>query len=295
MTRFLALVMSCLFVASLGISEADARRFGGGGSSGNFSRQAAPAPQAPSRQASQPAQQRQQPAAAPQRSGFGGMLMGLAAGGLLAALFMGGAFEGIQAFDILLLLLIVGGVFLFLRSRRQQQPQTATAGGYHAPQSSPYAEPEQPVTPTTSAYASSQLLNSEAEAEPILYGAPDWFNESAFLEGARQHFIDLQAAWDANDLAKIEEYVTPELYQFLCEERQRETGVVKTEVRKLAAELTLIQQVEQRVELAVMFHGVMSESGSPDHLFCEIWHLVRDMQQDNAPWLIQGIEQVEQA
>lgn len=283
MTRFLALSMSFLFVFALGVSEADARRLGGGASSGTFSRQAAPSQPA---QAAQPRAQQQQaaPAAAGSRGGFGGMLMGLAAGGLLAALFFGGAFEGIQMFDILLLLLVAGGVFLFLRSRTQQR-QTAEAGAGYQRQAAGFD------VRTPSRFSSA--ADTQNHESDIQYGAPDWFDEQGFVERARQHFTDLQAAWDANDLSSIQEYVTPQLYKFLCEERARQPGFVQTQVRKLAAEVTNIQQIGSTVELAVMFHGVISETGSADAPFCEIWHLVRDMSETNAPWLIQGIEQVD--
>lgn len=294
MARFLALSMSCLFVFALGISEADARRMGGGSSSGTFSRQATPA-QSPA-QASQPRQQ-QQPgaaAAAGTRSGFGGMLMGLAAGGLLAALFMGGAFEGLQMFDIILMLLLVGGLIMFLRSRATRQAPAEVSANTNA-----YTRQNTNHEPFSAAASSS---NSESVASPvetvsatdnIRFGAPDWFDQEGFLQRARTHFLELQTAWDANDLERIREYVTPQLFKFLCEERARQPDEVRTEVRKLAAEVTNIQQIGDTVELAVMFHGVISETGSADALFCEIWHLIRDMSQEDAPWLVQGIEQVE--
>ncbi|MBE0507725.1 MAG: Tim44 domain-containing protein, partial [Marinospirillum sp.] len=253
MARFLALSMSCLFVFALGISEADARRMGGGASSGTFSRQASPPPaQTAPRQAAQP-QRQQQPAAASR--GFGGMLMGLAAGGLLAALFMGGAFEGLQMFDIILMLLIGGGLIMFLRSRATRQvPAEVAASGYQR-QNANYesVSTSEPVA---------EVADTDSTPDGIRFGAPDWFDEEGFLQRARTHFLELQAAWDANDLSGIQEYVTPQLYKFLCEERSRQPAVVKTEVRKLAAEVTNIQQIDQSVELAVMFHGVISESGS---------------------------------
>lgn len=283
MTRFLALSMGFLFVFALGISEADARRMGGGASSGTFSRQAAPSQPA---QAAQPrAQQQAAPVASGSRGGFGGMLMGLAAGGLLAALFFGGAFEGIQMFDILLLLLVAGGVFLFLRSRAQQHQPAEAAAGY---QRQAAGSDVRPPARFSSAAADTQEYDSDVQ-----YGAPDWFDEQGFITRARQHFTDLQAAWDANDLSRIQEYVTPQLYKFLCEERARQPAFVETQVRKLAVEVTNIQQIGSSVELAVMFHGVISETGSADAPFCEIWHLVRDMRETDAPWLIQGIEQVD--
>lgn len=295
MTRFLALGFSCLFVLALGISEADARRMGGGGSGGTFSRQASPpAQQQQQRQQSQQ-QQQQQGAAAASRGGLMGPLMGLAAGGLLAAMFFGGAFEGIQFFDILIVLLIGGALFLFLRSRVRQQPQTA-AGGVSSEneraspgvfRQAPDAGASKPVTGFDS------RVETQGSEPSIRYGAPDWFDEQGFVERAKAHFVDLQKAWDKNDFSKLEEFVTPQLYRFLQQERERQPGEVLTDVRKLAAEVTNIQQIGSTVELAVMFHGSISESGAPEAPFCEIWHLIRDLSEDDAPWLIQGIEQVE--
>ena len=309
MTRFFALGLSCLFVLALGISEADARRMGGGGSGGTFSRQASPpAQQQQQRQQSQQQQQQQQQqgAAGSSRGGLMGPLMGLAAGGLLAAMFFGGAFDGIQFFDILILLLIAGGIFLFLRSRKKSSPQPATPDGMMPPTQ----ERQMPEPPAASpsgarpqasgaaevdtAEAGAMETPPEASKEPeIRYGAPEWFDEQSFIARAKSHFIDLQKAWDANDFSLLEEFVTPQFYRFLQEERARQPGEVKTDVRKLAAEVSNIQQVGATVELAVMFHGIISESGAPEAPFCEIWHLIRDMSEENAPWLIQGIEQVE--
>lgn len=295
MARFFVLSLSCLFVMALGISEADARRMGGGNSGGTFSRQSNPPPQ--QQQSAQQQQQGQQQGAAASRGGLMGPLLGLAAGGLLAAMFFGGAFEGIQFFDILLVLLLVGGgIFLFLRLRKRQQPQPQLQGGGGVTLSKSGTSPDSSFEPHSphGAQAPASGAASETSAGPdIVRGAPEWFDEAGFLSRAKQHFIDLQAAWDANDFRTLEEFVTPQLYRFLQEERARQPGEVKTDVKKLAAEVSNIQQVGTTVELAVMFHGLISETGAPEAPFCEIWHLIRDMSQENPPWLIQGIEQVD--
>ncbi|SFC22399.1 Predicted lipid-binding transport protein, Tim44 family [Marinospirillum celere] len=290
MTRFLALGLSCMFVLALGISEADARRMGGGGSGGTFSRQASPpAQQQQQRQQTQQQQQGQQSAAVG-RGGLMGPLMGLAAGGLLAAMFFGGAFDGIQFFDILILLLIGAGVFMFLRSRAQRHQQQAQVAGSMQRSAPPSAYDQKSQAGFEAFDRSAASVSAEPE---IRFGAPDWFDEQGFLARAKQHFIDLQAAWDANDFRTLEEFVTPQLYRFLQEERARQPGEVKTDVKKLAVEVSNIQQIGDTVELAVMFHGIISESGAPEAPFCEIWHLIRDMSEEQSPWLIQGIEQVE--
>lgn len=287
MTRLVVFFTSFVFLLVLTTGEADARRFGGGGSKGTFSRQMS-SPKAPN-QASKPAAVSKNPAANTGRRGVGGMLMGLAAGGLLAAMFMGGAFEGIQMFDILLIVLVVGGILMFLRSRRmasEQQTQTAMGNIRSTNEEQPHFTPEA----TTTSYDSA----SSVQNDDVIYAAPDWFNEKAFLEGAKEHFLAIQKAWDANDLTTIKEYVTPQLYKFLQEERAAQQDQVETKVHKLAVEMTNIQQLPTGIiELAIMFHGIINEGEPTDSNFCEIWHLIRDMNQENSPWLIQGIEQVE--
>ncbi|NLW04088.1 MAG: TIM44-like domain-containing protein [Pseudomonadaceae bacterium] len=293
MTRLVVFFTSFIFLLVLGTGEADARRFGGGGSKGTFSRQASP-PKAPAQAAN-----KQAPANSPAATsgrGLGGMLMGLAAGGLLAALFMGGAFEGLQIFDIILIAVVAGGLIYFIRSRRKQQaesePQSAMSGFTRNTLDDIQQQPfNQPLNATSSNVTPKA---EAAEDSGIIYGTPTWFDEKTFLEGARSHFLDLQKAWDANDLSTIKEYVTPQLYKFLQEERATQVNHVETQVHKLAVEVTTIQQLPSKiVELAIMFHGVINEGEPTDSRFCEIWHLIRDMNQENAPWLIQGIEQVE--
>ncbi|GLR65190.1 Tim44 domain-containing protein [Marinospirillum insulare] len=289
MTRLAVFFTSFVFLLVLTTGEADARRFGGGGSKGTFSRQMT-SPKAPS-QASRPAAQPKSTVANARPGGMGGMFMGLAAGGLLAALFMGGAFEGIQLFDIILIMLVIGGVAMFMRSRRTlTQPEPQPVMGNHRSTST---QDIPNLTPTSSS-ASASGTNFDQDSADITYGAPDWFDEKTFLDGAKNHFIAIQKAWDANDLTTIKEYVTPQLYKFLQEERAAQTDHIETKVHKLAVEMTNIQQLSSGiVELAIMFHGVINEGEPTDSNFCEIWHLIRDMNLDNAPWLIQGIEQVE--
>lgn len=292
MIRLVVFFTSFVFLLVLGTGDADARRFGGGGSKGTFSRQMTAPAKAPRQAPNQQAKQTAPKSPATAGRGFGGVLMGLAAGGLLAALFMGGAFEGVQLFDIILIALVAGGVMYYLRSRRNHlQEQQASAGGGFTPNAN--QDQQEPFNNHFNTSKSNEEVTCNQE-EQIVLGAPDWFDEKTFLEGAREHFLNLQKAWDANDLSTIEEYVTPQLYKFLQEERAAQVNHVETQVHKLAVEITNIQQLPTKVvELAIMFHGVINEGEPTDSRFCEIWHLIRDMNQDNAPWLIQGIEQVE--
>ena len=122
MKKILTLLTLAVFSFGLAAFDAEAKRFGGGQSMGkqreSMSQQAAPQPgQTPSAAPGA--------AARPGGNKWLGPLAGLAAGGLLAALFMGGAFEGINMMDVLMLAALIGGVFFvvrMLRKPRQEHP-----------------------------------------------------------------------------------------------------------------------------------------------------------------------------
>ncbi|WP_313486706.1 Tim44 domain-containing protein, partial [Stutzerimonas kunmingensis] len=198
---FMALCISLTFAL-----DAHAKRFGGGKSFGS-------APSHQTRQAPQQTQAapnqagRQTPAAASGASRWLGPLAGLAAGGLLASMFMGDGFEGIQFMDILIFGLIAFLLFRFLAARRRQQ-QPAMAG--HAPM-----QRDMPQQPSTSIFGGSA---APVAATPVI-NAPAWFNEQSFVAAAREHFLSLQQHWDANEMDKISEFVTPQLLSFLKQER----------------------------------------------------------------------------
>ena len=204
MQRFLTIALA-LFLGLTFSIDADARRFGGGKSFGSMKhRQAQQQQRQPQQKTDR--QTGKQTGAAAARPGLGGMLMGLAAGGLLASLFMGGAFEGLQFMDILIFGLIGFVIYKLLASRRRQIPQAAAAGG--------------PAMQREAHDVQQDIFGSAAPAasQPVI-NAPAWFNESNFLQAAESHFNALQEHWDANEMDKIAEYVTPEMLTFLTNER----------------------------------------------------------------------------
>ncbi|WP_162299720.1 Tim44 domain-containing protein [Marinospirillum perlucidum] len=279
MTRFLALSLSCLLIFFAWAQEADARRFGGGVSSGLFSRQAKSSPP-PTRQETPAVNQAGKSTA--RNRGLAGPLMGLAAGGLLASLFFGGGFEGMQGLDWILILLLGWFAFSLMRRRRAQSlsPAGASVPGQ------PFAEKNLFDTAPGSSVQQASYSQSRQEYPP-------GFDQAGFLSRAKRYFVDLQQAWDNRDFSLIEEFVTPALFRFLQEERSRQPGQTRTRVGKLDAEILLMQPVGNSYEVAVRFTGSISEEGAPEQPFCEIWHLTRDWSQPSAPWLIQGIEQAE--
>ena len=271
---FMALCISLTFAL-----DAHAKRFGGGKSFGS-------APSHQTRQAPQQTQAapnqagRQTPAAASGASRWLGPLAGLAAGGLLASMFMGDGFEGIQFMDILIFGLIAFLLFRFLAARRRQQ-QPAMAG--HAPM-----QREMPQQPATSIFGGSA---APAAAAPVI-NAPAWFNEQSFVAAAREHFLSLQQHWDANEMDKIAEFVTPQLLGFLKQERAEIGDAYQsTYIDDLQIQLDGVDDDAEKTTATLTFTGVAKTSrfdqGEP---FSESWRMERT-QGENQPWLVAGIRQ----
>jgi predicted lipid-binding transport protein (Tim44 family) len=260
--------------------DADARRFGGGRSIGkqspSFSRQATP----PSRpQQAAPARSAQQP-----RSGMGRWLGPMLAGGLLGALFFGGAFEGIQFMDILIIVaLVAGGFFLFRMMRRKAAaPGSAHAHHYAAAGPGGFRTPD----------IGSGLPGGGA-AQPQ-QPAPSWFDEQRFVAAAKKHFVGLQKAWDSGDMEEIRETVTPDLFEELTRER-RALGSERqyTEVARLDAELAGTAYEGDVFIASVRYNALIKEdpNGRPEPV-TEVWHIQRSVNDPKANWYVAGIQQV---
>ncbi|MCQ2033376.1 Tim44 domain-containing protein [Stutzerimonas kunmingensis] len=271
---FMALCISLTFAL-----DAHAKRFGGGKSFGS-------APSHQTRQAPQQTQAapnqagRQTPAAASGASRWLGPLAGLAAGGLLASMFMGDGFEGIQFMDILIFGVIAFLLFRFLAARRRQQ-QPAMAG--HAPM-----QRDMPQQPATSIFGGSA---APVAAAPVI-NAPVWFNEQSFVAAAREHFLSLQQHWDANEMDKISEFVTPQLLGFLKQERAEIGDAYQsTYIDDLQIQLDGVDDDAEKTTATLTFTGTAKTSrfdqGEP---FSESWRMER-AQGENQPWLVAGIRQ----
>ena len=277
MQRFLTIALALFLSFSFSL-DAEARRFGGGKSFGGMKQR--PAQQ---QQQQKPAAPAKQPAAAgakPAMGGIGGMLMGLAAGGLLASLFMGGAFEGLQIMDMLIFAVIGFVIFKLIASRRRQMPQAATAGG--------------PAMQREAHSPAQNIFGSTAPAAAVkpAINAPAWFNESSFLQAAEGHFNSLQQHWDANEMEQIAEFVTPEMLTFLTNERSSlGEGMQSTYIDDLSVELDSVEEESAITVATLTFHGVAKTSRfDQGESFSESWRMERQ-HGENQPWLIAGIRQ----
>ena len=199
-------------------------------------------------------------------------------------MFMGDGFEGLQIMDFLIFGLIAFLIFRFLAARRaQQQPQAATAGA-------PYQR-EMPNASNAPAAGSNIFGARLASAAPVI-NAPAWFNEQSFIAAGREHFMNLQQHWDANEMDKIAEFVTPQLLGFLKQERAEIGDAYQsTYIDDLQIQLDGVDDNAEKTTATLTFSGVAKTSrfdqGEP---FSESWRMER-VQGENQPWLVAGIRQ----
>ncbi|WP_375740745.1 Tim44 domain-containing protein [Pseudomonas boanensis] len=282
MRRFLSIALALCVGLTLSLDINAAKRMGGGKSFGSApthqTRQAQPA-QAPNA-ATAPAAGRQ-PAAASGASRWLGPLAGIAAGGLLASMFMGDGFEGMQIFDFLIIGLIAFLLFRFLAARkRQQQGHPAVAG--HAPFQREMPQQQAPIFGSTA---------PAAQPTPA-FNAPSWFNEQRFIEAGREHFMALQQHWDAAEMDKISEFVTPQMLSFLKEERASLGDAYQsTYIDNLQVQLDGIDELGDKTVATLTFNGISKSSRfDQGEGFSESWRMER-VHGDNQPWLLAGIRQ----
>ncbi len=299
MKHFLIALLGFAVIGAAVLPEdAEARRFGGGRSLGKqytTPRQATPAQATPQRaDAAQSGRQAAPGAAGARPSGASrwlGPLAGLAAGGLLASLFFGDAFDGFQIMDFLMIIaLVVGGIFLFkmLMRRRAGGPTPAMAGaGYQR---------SMPMGGGAEAGGGRPMGGGAMPAAGGADEAPVWFDAAGFSEGAKTHFIRLQAAWDQADFRDIREYTAPQLFAEIKREREALGDAPNyTEVVRLNAELLSVQRDNDQVVASVHFTGLIrEEADGVANPLDEVWHVAHAWDKADGDWLIAGIQQSDQ-
>ena len=306
-----------LAVASVGMLpvHADAKRLGGGGSSGMQRSMPTRAPDAAPARPAQPTQAAPAtagaaPAAAPKRSWMG-PIAGLAAGLGIAAL-MGHMGLGAGFGNILMMVLLAAVAFFAIRFLMQRfgggnrsmaspngmqfaggrEPQSpgVTGSGWGAPApstSAPFAFT--PVAPVGALDASGA---GPAGTSAGRLNLPPDFDVAAFERIAKMIFIRMQAANDAGDLNDLRAFTTPEMFASARLDLQdrgntgQQTDVVRIDAEVLDLAIENGQQI-----VSARFHGLIREEkdgvAAP---FNEIWHLVKPIDGSHE-WAIAGIQQ----
>ncbi len=274
MKRFLLLFALCATCFSLLASNAEAKRFGGGSSIGK-------------QRSISPQQTQKAPAAAPAPAAPGtppqpagnkwlGPLAGLAIGLGLGALFSSmGVSEGMG----MLMMIIAGAallLFLFSMLRRRAQPAMQYAGA---------GAPYQGHPPAQQAAGAAQTATGGR--------IPAGFPVEAFLRSAKTSFIRLQAANDRKDLNDIRGYTTPEMFaEISMQISERDNAPQQTDVLSLNAELLEVVSEGDYAVASVRMSGQLRENHTATENFDEVWHVQKDVRDQNAVWLLSGIQQI---
>lgn len=280
---WMALIVSIVGL-TIGLSSAEAKRLGGGGSFGksspSFSRQApahngqAVAP--PSRP--QPAA----PARSPWAGIIGGALLGLGIGALLSHFGMGAELSGMLGTMLMIGLFVFGAILLFrlLGRKTSSEPQPAYAG-----------VSERSITPEIGSNIGQSTWSGQSGSTDVA-SVPAGFDSNGFLRQAKTNFLRMQAAWDKADSHDIREFTTPEMFAELkMQLTERGTEVNHTDVVSLEAELLGIDQSDTEYLASVRFSGMIKESEhAPAEAFREVWILSKPTT-GNMGWLLAGIQQ----
>lgn len=283
-------------VLATAAGEADAKKRFGGGKNVGTQREAVQ-PGKPAAPAATPAPAQGAAAAAPAAAGAGaaaagrsmpgwlGPVAGLLAGGALAALFFGGAFDGLTAGDFMAMALLALGVFLvlrLLRSRAQPQGTYRTSAG----------ESAQGPLPMSGGEARLPMAPAVAEGR-----IPADFDVQGFVRNAKTSFIRLQAANDRRDLDDIRDYTTPQMYaEIAMQMQERGDAAQRTEVVSIDAQVLQVVTEGDRLIASVRFTGLVreDEAANPEPVD-EVWHVERKLSGRDTAWLIAGIQQVEES
>lgn len=288
MKKIFTLLTIAVFSFGL-VLDVEAKRMGGGKSFGkqrqSLNQQATP-------NQNQPPSSSPAPAPAGGGSKWAGPLAGLAAGGLLAALFMGGAFEGINMVDILMLIILAAGIFFVIRMMRKPRTDQSMrpmqfSGLNTNTNDNVNAAPIPPASGTASASKPVLPNNTQGHIPPDFQVAP-------FLRNAKVSFIRLQAAHDSGDVNDIREYTTPEmLAEVSMQINERGDQPQKTEVMFIDANLLDVETTDDMAIASVRFNGQVREAISgEEETFDEIWHVQKDLKDPDSVWLLAGIQQV---
>ena len=264
MNKWILAVCVALLGGVLFMTDADARRLGGGRTVGTQHNVTTP----PAQQAS-PAQKAPQAASAPAGNRWAGILGGLALGGLLGYLFGGSGLMGL----LLVALLAIGAVMVVRALMHKPAPQPMQFAGMRKTEFS-VAEPGPAAPPAARA------------------AVPAGFDTDSFLRGAKMNFVKLQLANDRAELDEIREFTTPELFGQLKSDVLARQGRQETDITALEAELLDLATENGQYWASVRFSGMDREAPGADPVrFGEVWNLVKPVD-GSSGWLLAGIQQM---
>ena len=290
MKNFALMAAALVLGFTLNISDAEAKRLGGGGSSGMQRQSVAPNKATNAAPAQNQAAPAAAPAAQPKRSWMG-PLAGLAAGLGLAALasHLGFGEEMANMMMIGLVILAVVMVIGFVMRKKAAAQKPAMGGLQYAPAGANF-ERNEPQKPDFTPAGGSSYAPAAAAAQSI----PADFDVDGFVRNAKVNFIRLQAANDSGNLDDIREFTTPEMFgEIKLAMSERGGAQQETDVVQLNAEVVDVTEEANRYLVSVRFHGLIREEKSgPTEPFDEVWNMSKPADGSRG-WTLAGIQQVQ--
>jgi predicted lipid-binding transport protein (Tim44 family) len=291
--KMLALLAAVLILGvTLAIGDAEAARRLGAGKSSGMQRQMNVPDKAPTTASSNAVNSAAAPQAQPRRSWMG-PIAGLAAGLGLAALASHFGF-GDELASMLMIGLLVMAVMVVVGMimRRRAAAQLPAMAGVRGMQ---YAgSGVENGGPATRAYEHSAPGSASPVAVPANANIPADFDVAGFVRNAKVHFIRLQAANDAGNLADIGEFTTQEMFAELkMNLAERNNAVQETDVVSIEADVIEVAEETGRYVVSVRFTGLIREDkDGPVESIDEIWHLVKPRDGKDG-WRLAGIQQLQ--
>lgn len=258
-------------------STAEAARIGGGrsiGSRPSYNR-SAPAPSQ-----TRPGMQQAAPSYG---TGLGGMFGPMLAGGLLGALFFGGAFTGLRLVDIVIIIFMVMMVSRLLRSRRVATEQAGSrASGQRG---NDYSDAWAHLRDNSGASAGTSYAGSN-------FTPPPGFEREKFMEGARLMYSRMQSSWDKRDLEDIRQFTTPGMFKIIEEQAKEDPAPSATVILTMQAQPHEFKHEGGEEIISVYFDVLMREYADREAENArEIWHFARPAA--GGSWKLDGIQQVD--
>jgi predicted lipid-binding transport protein (Tim44 family) len=245
-------------------------------------------------------------------SGLMGGIGGFLLGGLIGSMLFGGMggmghglFGGLGLIEILLIAGVLYFVFSYLR--RRQQPAPASSYGYTAPRESDtgYWQSGSMSAPSATMDMSDATSDLERGLEHIrqMDGA---FDPRRFSDTASDVFFKLQAAWMARDLAPVRDLLTPEMYESMQKDSDRQRAERRIDrmenIAVRSVDVTEAWQENGRDYVTVHFlasmldytvdertNEVIKGSRNEPVKFEEYWTFVRPVGPN--PWRLSAIQQ----
>jgi len=309
MHKFSTLLFTVFFSVAFtlgGISDAEAKRFGGMksfGSKSSYNRAYSSKTSKPaSRTASQQKAYDQNNTARQtmsKRGGLMGILGGLALGGLLGSLFFGGAFENFNFLDLILFGGVAFLLFKLFAAKQGQQQQAAYQRQGHQKNT-----PSQPIDIESNYLRNSQQNDADfdtAENTSVnkpyadhAISTPKDFDQEAFINGAKAAYEVLQNAWDNKDLGDIRGLTTDKVFAEIQSQIQAEDGINKTSILSIDVQLLEVREAGSDLEATVLFDTMLrEEENERPQQVREVWTFIKQKNSLQPKWYLDGLQQLD--